>query len=153
MAIQRFNFCQLSPAFVNPNAASAEPGIVWKAMLIRFQALIVMTENIKSEISCSENCSRTRLWMSSGKPCSGSLVKISVHVSAARSHGRNSGVQAGQHEPNGQYGVIFRSSEGIVSAEMFHLEKGLIHNLYFVRNPDKLKQSNRSTGHRDFPLF
>ncbi|MBP1989622.1 RNA polymerase sigma factor SigJ [Paenibacillus eucommiae] len=40
---------------------------------------------------------------------------------------------------NGQYGIILRSSEGIHTVGMFHVENHLIRNFYFVRNPDKLK--------------
>lgn len=40
---------------------------------------------------------------------------------------------------NGQSGMILRSSEGIHTVGMLHVEQGLIRNLYFVRNPDKLK--------------
>jgi len=40
---------------------------------------------------------------------------------------------------NGQPALILRSSEGIHTVGMFHVEQNLVHNLYFIRNPDKLK--------------
>jgi RNA polymerase sigma factor (sigma-70 family) len=40
---------------------------------------------------------------------------------------------------NGQPGIILRSSEGIHTVVMLHVEGDLIRNLYVVRNPDKLK--------------
>lgn len=40
---------------------------------------------------------------------------------------------------NGQPGLILRSSEGIHTVAMLHMEGDKIQNLYFVRNPDKLK--------------
>ncbi len=40
---------------------------------------------------------------------------------------------------NGQPGIIIRSSEGIHTVVMLHVEGNLIRNLYVVRNPDKLK--------------
>jgi len=39
---------------------------------------------------------------------------------------------------NGQYGILFRSSEGVHTVGMLHVEDGAIRNLYIVRNPDKL---------------
>lgn len=41
---------------------------------------------------------------------------------------------------NGQPALIIRSGEGIHTVGMFHVERNLIRNLYFIRNPDKLKQ-------------
>ncbi|MDQ8738091.1 RNA polymerase sigma factor SigJ [Paenibacillus sp. LHD-38] len=40
---------------------------------------------------------------------------------------------------NGQPGLILRSSEGIHTVAMLHIEENKIQNLYVVRNPDKLK--------------
>lgn len=40
---------------------------------------------------------------------------------------------------NGQPAFIVRSSEGIHTVGMFHVERNKIHNVYIVRNPDKLK--------------
>jgi RNA polymerase sigma factor (sigma-70 family) len=40
---------------------------------------------------------------------------------------------------NGQTGLVVRSSEGIETVALMHVERHLIRNLYFVRNPDKLK--------------
>ncbi|CAG7610334.1 ECF RNA polymerase sigma factor SigJ [Paenibacillus solanacearum] len=40
---------------------------------------------------------------------------------------------------NGQYGMMIKSSEGIHTIGIFHVENNMIRNLYFVRNPDKLK--------------
>ena len=39
---------------------------------------------------------------------------------------------------NGQYGILFRSGEGVHTVGMLHVEGGVIRNLYIVRNPDKL---------------
>ncbi|WP_074600788.1 RNA polymerase sigma factor SigJ [Sediminibacillus halophilus] len=41
---------------------------------------------------------------------------------------------------NGQPALIFRSSEGIHTVCILHVEGNLIRNLYLVRNPDKLKR-------------
>jgi RNA polymerase sigma-70 factor (TIGR02957 family) len=41
---------------------------------------------------------------------------------------------------NGQTGIILRSDEAIVGVTLFHVVQGGAHHLYFVRNPDKLKQ-------------
>jgi RNA polymerase sigma-70 factor (ECF subfamily) len=41
---------------------------------------------------------------------------------------------------NGQPGIILKSSEGINTVVMLHVEGNLIRNLYVVRNPDKLKR-------------
>ncbi|RAP75778.1 RNA polymerase sigma factor SigJ [Paenibacillus montanisoli] len=43
---------------------------------------------------------------------------------------------------NGQPSLIIRSSEGIHTVGMLHVEGNRILNLYFVRNPDKLKHVN-----------
>src|SRR5262245_34553863 len=59
---------QLNPALSNPNAASDEPGIVLNPMFMRFQALISMIAKVRSEISFSDNCPRTRSKSSSGTP-------------------------------------------------------------------------------------
>jgi RNA polymerase sigma factor (sigma-70 family) len=40
---------------------------------------------------------------------------------------------------NGQTAFILRSSEGIHTVGMFHVERNKISNVYIVRNPDKLK--------------
>ncbi|MFF2481386.1 RNA polymerase sigma factor SigJ [Paenibacillus sp. NPDC058071] len=40
---------------------------------------------------------------------------------------------------NGQTGIILRSSDGIHTVGMLHVEDNKIQNLYFIRNPDKLK--------------
>ncbi|MCA1062784.1 RNA polymerase sigma factor SigJ [Rossellomorea sp. AcN35-11] len=40
---------------------------------------------------------------------------------------------------NGQPALILRSNEGIHTVGMFHVENNMIHNIYIVRNPDKLK--------------
>jgi RNA polymerase sigma-70 factor (ECF subfamily) len=40
---------------------------------------------------------------------------------------------------NDQLGLILRSSEGVHTVVMLHVENGLLRNLYVVRNPDKLK--------------
>jgi len=40
---------------------------------------------------------------------------------------------------NGQPGLILRSSEGVHTVAILHVEGELIRNLYIVRNPDKLK--------------
>ncbi len=40
---------------------------------------------------------------------------------------------------NGQTGLVIRSNEGIVAVALMHVENNLIRNLYFVRNPDKLR--------------
>ncbi|MBW7454090.1 RNA polymerase sigma factor SigJ [Paenibacillus sepulcri] len=40
---------------------------------------------------------------------------------------------------NGQPAIIIRSSDGIHTVGMLHVEGNLIRNIYFVRNPDKLK--------------
>jgi len=40
---------------------------------------------------------------------------------------------------NGQPALILRSSEGIHTVAMFHVENGMIRNLYLIRNPDKLR--------------
>ncbi|WP_099156964.1 RNA polymerase sigma factor SigJ [Virgibacillus ndiopensis] len=41
---------------------------------------------------------------------------------------------------NGQPALIFRSSEGIHTIAILHVEGSLVRNLYLVRNPDKLKR-------------
>lgn len=40
---------------------------------------------------------------------------------------------------NGQPALILRSNEGIHTVGMIHVENNMIRNIYFVRNPDKLK--------------
>ncbi|WP_028612871.1 RNA polymerase sigma-70 factor [Paenibacillus harenae] len=40
---------------------------------------------------------------------------------------------------NGQPSLILRSNEGIHTVAMLHIKENKIQNLYFVRNPDKLK--------------
>lgn len=40
---------------------------------------------------------------------------------------------------NGDYGIVLRSDEGVHTVGLLHVENRLIRNLYFVRNPDKLK--------------
>ncbi|MEK8130832.1 RNA polymerase sigma factor SigJ [Paenibacillus filicis] len=40
---------------------------------------------------------------------------------------------------NGQPAFVLRSSEGIHTVGIFHVEKNRIRNIYMVRNPDKLK--------------
>ncbi|MGR3765474.1 RNA polymerase sigma-70 factor [Rossellomorea sp. NS-SX7] len=40
---------------------------------------------------------------------------------------------------NGQTGLIIRSKEGIDSVVLLHAERNSIRNIYFIRNPDKLK--------------
>jgi hypothetical protein len=42
-------------------------------------------------------------------------------------------------EINGQPALILRSSEGIHTVGMFHVENQMIRNIYIIRNPDKLK--------------
>ncbi|MGO4547718.1 RNA polymerase sigma factor SigJ [Paenibacillus sp. 2TAB23] len=42
-------------------------------------------------------------------------------------------------EINGQLGLIIRSGQKVDSVFMFQVEEGLIHHIYIVRNPDKLK--------------
>ncbi|MBB6729502.1 RNA polymerase sigma factor SigJ [Cohnella zeiphila] len=39
---------------------------------------------------------------------------------------------------NGQYGMILRSGEGILTVGMLHVQDHFIQNIYIVRNPDKL---------------
>lgn len=49
------------------------------------------------------------------------------------------GLQIEIQDINGQKGVVVRSSEGIDTAVLMNVEANLVRNLYFVRNPDKLK--------------
>lgn len=46
---------------------------------------------------------------------------------------------------NRQPGIILRSSEGIHTVVMLHVEGNLIRNLYVVRNPDKLKHVGKGS--------
>ncbi|QGQ97606.1 sigma-70 family RNA polymerase sigma factor [Paenibacillus psychroresistens] len=46
-------------------------------------------------------------------------------------------------EINGQPGLILRSSKGIHTVGMLHVEGNLVRNIYFIRNPDKLKHVGR----------
>lgn len=49
------------------------------------------------------------------------------------------GFQIEMKDMNGQKGLVVHSSEGIDTAVLMHVEDNLVRNLYFVRNPDKLK--------------
>ncbi len=40
---------------------------------------------------------------------------------------------------NGQTGLVVRSDQGIETVALMHVERNLICNFYFIRNPDKLK--------------
>jgi RNA polymerase sigma-70 factor (ECF subfamily) len=40
---------------------------------------------------------------------------------------------------NDQTGLVVRSGKGIETVVLMHVEKNSIRNLYFVRNPDKLR--------------
>jgi RNA polymerase sigma-70 factor (ECF subfamily) len=42
-------------------------------------------------------------------------------------------------EINGQIGLVIHKGDRIDTVVIMHFEKGTIHNLYFVRNPDKLR--------------
>jgi RNA polymerase sigma-70 factor (ECF subfamily) len=42
-------------------------------------------------------------------------------------------------EINGQIGLVIHEGDRIDTVVIMHFEKGTIHNLYFVRNPDKLR--------------
>lgn len=48
------------------------------------------------------------------------------------------GIQIELAPLNSQTGIIVRSGEDIVTVILFHAEEGVIRNLYFIRNPDKL---------------
>jgi hypothetical protein len=52
--------CHFNPALSSPYAASADPGMVRNATFSRFQPLIAMMRNVRSVISFSESCPRTR---------------------------------------------------------------------------------------------
>ncbi|CFP59095.1 Uncharacterised protein [Bordetella pertussis] len=78
------------PDLSTPKAWSYLPGSIRKATLTRFQALIDITRNVRSESSCSDSCSRTCAWISSDMPSAGIRVNTSVQARAARSRGLNS---------------------------------------------------------------
>ncbi|WP_090634934.1 RNA polymerase sigma-70 factor [Neobacillus massiliamazoniensis] len=42
-------------------------------------------------------------------------------------------------EINGQIGLVIHEGDRIDTVVIMHFEKGTVHNLYFVRNPDKLR--------------
>ncbi|OMF38055.1 RNA polymerase subunit sigma-24 [Paenibacillus sp. FSL H8-0548] len=42
-------------------------------------------------------------------------------------------------EINGQVGLIINSDQGVDTVVLFHVEDDLMRNIYFIRNPDKLK--------------
>lgn len=48
-------------------------------------------------------------------------------------------IQVDIREINGQPGVVIRTHLGIETVVLMHVERDSIRNLYFVRNPDKLK--------------
>lgn len=48
-------------------------------------------------------------------------------------------IQFDIREINGQTGVVIRTNVGIETVVLVHVERNSIRNLYFVRNPDKLK--------------
>lgn len=48
------------------------------------------------------------------------------------------GMRVEMRDINGQTGLVVRSGEGIETIALMHVERNLIRNLYFVRNPDKL---------------
>ncbi|MGG1515557.1 RNA polymerase sigma factor SigJ [Paenibacillus oryzisoli] len=45
---------------------------------------------------------------------------------------------------NGNYGIVLRSSGGVHTAGLIYVENGVVRNLFFVRNPDKLKYVGES---------
>jgi RNA polymerase sigma-70 factor (TIGR02957 family) len=49
------------------------------------------------------------------------------------------GVHVEMRDINGQTGLVVRSGEGIETVALMHVERNAIRNLYFVRNPDKLR--------------
>lgn len=49
------------------------------------------------------------------------------------------GVHVEMRDINGQTGLVVRSGDGIVTVALMHVERNSIRNLYFVRNPDKLR--------------
>ncbi|WP_054955759.1 RNA polymerase sigma-70 factor [Paenibacillus dakarensis] len=55
------------------------------------------------------------------------------------SHNSESGMLVEMREINGETGVLIRSGDRIETAVLIQLEGSLIRQLYFVRNPDKLK--------------
>lgn len=48
-------------------------------------------------------------------------------------------IQVDIREINGQTGVVVRTNVGIETVVLMHVERSSIRNLYFVRNPEKLK--------------
>ncbi|RTE10364.1 RNA polymerase sigma factor SigJ [Paenibacillus whitsoniae] len=50
----------------------------------------------------------------------------------------NGEVAAEIRQINGNYGIVLRSSEGVHTAGLLHVENGVVRNLFFVRNPEKL---------------
>jgi RNA polymerase sigma-70 factor (ECF subfamily) len=48
------------------------------------------------------------------------------------------GLQVEIAQVNGQTGLVIRSEGGILTIVLLHVERNVIQNLYFVRNPDKL---------------
>ncbi|MDX1807241.1 MAG: RNA polymerase sigma factor SigJ [Paenisporosarcina sp.] len=49
------------------------------------------------------------------------------------------GIYVEMRDINGQTGIVVRSGEGIETVLLMHVEGNSIRNLYFVRNPDKLR--------------
>ncbi|MGG1556373.1 RNA polymerase sigma factor SigJ [Paenibacillus ferrarius] len=50
----------------------------------------------------------------------------------------NGKVAAEIRQINGSYGIVLRSSKGVHTAGLLHVENGVVRNLFFVRNPEKL---------------
>lgn len=49
------------------------------------------------------------------------------------------GIQIEIENINGQIGMVIRSGENIETVVLLHVKRNLIHSLYFIRNPEKLK--------------
>lgn len=43
---------------------------------------------------------------------------------------------------NGQTAIMFKQQERVTSAVFLHIKKGLLQNIYIIRNPDKLERMN-----------
>jgi len=73
------------------------------------------------------------------EPISTSELVAQFLVGPLRRASMVDGVRIGVVRMNGQPAFFLRSSEGIHTVGLFHVEKNRIRNIYIVRNPDKLK--------------